>query len=160
MVIKLSIAEKNEEKFVEVIDLNDEVIELPKDSCLYYTEDDVNYSIRVDFQEIFGTLENYMKIGYEPVLLEEFDEDQLVDDDFDGQFILKVILDDHTIIKHYYSFIGFEDEKTIKLAPVKIPELNKYTVDPRKIISYNFYYLESKEDYEYINNSEEISTEN
>ncbi|WP_292473541.1 hypothetical protein [Methanosphaera sp.] len=160
MVIKLLIAEKNEEKFVEVIDLNDEVIELPKDSCLYYTEDDVNYSIRVEFQEIFGTIDNYMKIGYEPVLLEEFDEDQLIDDDFDGQFILKVILDDHTILKHYYSFIGYEDEKTIKLAPVKIPKVNQYTVDPRKIISYNFYYLESKENYEYINNSEEILTEN
>lgn len=149
----MSNLENNEDTYVDVIDLDNKKIKLLKDSFLYYTdENDINYSIRVDFKEIFGSLENYMRIGYEPILLEEFNEKQLKEDDYEGTFVLKVILDDHSILNHYYTFIGFEDEDTIKVAPVKIPKLNRYTVDPTRVISINWYYLESKDNSEYVIN--------
>jgi len=143
--------ENNEVKYIDVIDLNNKTIKLPENSNFYVTdENDVNYSTRVCFKEDFGTIENYMKTAYEPVLLEEFNENQLKKDNYNGKFILKIVLDDNTILTHYFTFIGFEDEKTIKVIPVKIPKINIYTVDPTKVLSFNWYYLESNDITEYI----------
>ena len=133
-------------EFVEVIDLDNRIIKLPKNSPLYYTEDGKNYSRRIDFKESFGSFEKYFLEGYEPIDIEEFNREELEDDNFEGQIIAKMVLDDSRILNHYYSFIGLDSENYLKLVPVKIPKDNMYTVDPTKIISINWYYLKSKGD--------------
>lgn len=140
----------DEIKYVECIDLNDEIIKLPENSSYYYTEDDKNYTIRYDFKKVFGTIENYMRTGYEALNLDEFDIQQLKNDEFNGTFIHKIVLNDSTVLKHYYTFIGYENENVIKVAPVKIPKKNFFVVNTTEIVSNNWYYLESNDDMEYI----------
>lgn len=41
-------------------------------------------------------------------------------------------------------------KKTINVILVKIPLTNIYTVDPTKVLSFNWYYLESNDITEYI----------
>ena len=65
-------------------------------------------------------------------------------------FVLKLVLDDATVITNFYTFIGFEDEESIKLIPVKITKENMYTIDPTRIVSFNWYYLESDKIVEYV----------
>ncbi len=142
-------AEKLE--YVDVIDLDDNVVKVLKDSGLYYTEGDKNYSARVEFKEIFGNIKNYFHTGYEPVNIIEFNIDELENDNYEGQFIFKLVLDDSTVIYHYYTFIGYESEEIIKVIPVKIPKDNFYTIDPSKILSTNWYYIKSTpDDIEYL----------
>ena len=142
-------AEKLE--YVDVIDLDDNVVKVLKDSGLYYTEGDKNYSARVEFKEIFGKIKNYFHTGYEPVNIIEFNIDELENDNYEGQFIFKLVLDDSTVIYHYYTFIGYESEEIIKVIPVKIPKDNFYTIDPSKILSTNWYYIKSTpDDIEYL----------
>lgn len=144
-------------EYVEVIDLDDKVVKVLEQTGLYYTEGDKNYSVRVDFLEVFGNIKNYLHTGYETADINDFNIDELEKDNYEGQFIYKLVLDDSTVINHYYSFIGMESEELIKLVPVKIPKDNMFTVDPSKIISTNWYYIKSARDngeYLTINNIE------
>lgn len=133
-------------EYVDVIDVDDKVVKVIKDSGLYYNDGEKNYSARMDFKEIFGNMKNYFHTGYEPVNIIDFNMDELEKDNYEGQFIFKLVLDDSTIIKHYYTFIGFESEEIIKVVPVKIPKDNFYTVDPSKVLSTNWYYVKSTSD--------------
>ncbi len=136
---------------VKVIDIDDKIIELPEDSNFYYTDEDgKNYSSRVEFNEIFGSVENYVATGYESVTVSNFDMEALRKDEYLGDFVLKLVLDDATVITNFYTFIGFEDEESIKLIPVKITKENMYTIDPTRIVSFNWYYLESDKIVEYV----------
>lgn len=139
-----NMAEKLE--YVDVIDLDDKIVKVIKDSGLYYTDGDKNYSQRLEFKEIFGNMNNYFHTGYEPVSIIDFNIDELENDNYEGQFIFKLVLDDSTIIKQYYTFIGYESDEILKVVPVKIPKDNYYTIDPSKIISTNWYYLKSTPD--------------
>ena len=137
---------QNNMEYVDVIDLDGRIIQL-NDEGLYYTDDDgKNYSIRIEFNEIFGDVETYLKVGYEATHIENFDIDKIKQDNYEGTFILKSILDDGCVLKQYYTYIGWEDEEDFKVAPIKIPELNVYTVDPTKVVSRYWYYVESNGD--------------
>jgi hypothetical protein len=142
----------NDTEFIEVIDIDDRIIKLEKNHPLYYTEDNKNYSCRYSFKEIFGTLDNYLRTGYEALDIVEFDMNVLKKDQYEGKFILKIVTTDEEVIKSYYTFIGFESEDTIKVIPYKIPLLNMYTIDPLKVLSFNWYYIESdrNDDVEYM----------
>ena len=133
-------------EYVDVIDLDDKVVKVLKDNGLYYSDGDKNYSARVEFKEIFGNIEKYFRTGYEPVNILDFNIDELENDNYEGQFIYKIVLDDSTIIKHYYTFIGFVSEEIMKVVPVKIPKNNLYSVDPSKVLSTNWYYIKSNQD--------------
>ena len=133
-------------EYVDVIDLDDKVVKVLRDNGLYYSDGDKNYSARVEFKEIFGNIENYFRTGYEPVNILDFNIDELENDNYEGQFVYKIVLDDSTIIKHYYTFIGFESEEIMKVVPVKIPKNNLYSVDPSKVLSTNWYYIKSNPD--------------
>lgn len=136
------ITEKND--LIEVIDLNNKVIKLNKELPLYFTENNKNYSIRIDFKETFkNSLEYYLLTGYDPVNISEFDSEILKKDNFTGKFINKVVLKNGSVLNSIYSFIGFENKDILKLVPVKIQKLNKFTVNPLEVQSINWYYLES-----------------
>lgn len=133
-------------EFVDVIDLDNKIVKVLADSGLYYSDGEKNYSARIDFKEIFGNMKNYFHTGYEEVNINDLNKDELIKDNYEGQFIFKIVLNDSTVIKHYYTFIGFDSEEIIKVVPVKIPKDNLYTVDPSKIISTNWYYIKSAPD--------------
>lgn len=137
---------QNNKEYVDVIDLDGRIIQL-KDEGLYYTDDDgKNYSTRVDFKETFGDMETYLKIGYDLTAIENYDINQIKQDNYEGTFVYKIILDDGTILKHYYTYIGKEDDENLKVVPIKIPKENINTIDPTRVVSRNWYYVESVPD--------------
>ncbi len=137
---------QNNREYVDVIDLDGKIVQL-NDEGLYYTDDDgKNYSIRIDFIDTFGDIETYLLTGCEPTSIDNYDIEQIKQDKYEGTFILKIVLADGTILNHYYTYIGMEDEENFKVVPTKIPKLNIYTVDPTRIISRNWYYVESMPD--------------
>ena len=146
-------------EYVTAIDI-DKKIQIRKDIGLIYEEDGQYKTLRVDFMENFGTLERYMMTSFETVNLNNFSEPtekMMVDDDFEGKFVYKLVLEDGKVISHYYTFIGFEDEENISVVPTKIPLENKYTVDPRKVIATTWYYIKSNDDTEYVQTKDIIN---
>ena len=131
----------------------DRKIQLRKDIELYYEEDGEYKTIRTDFIESFGTLERYMMIAFDTIYLDYFSietQEIMKENDYEGKYVFKIVLEDGKVISHYYTFMGFENKDEIRVMPTKIPLENKYTVDPRKVISTAWYYLESNDDTEYI----------
>lgn len=136
-------------KCIDLVDDEPVEIELRKDIGLYYTENNKNYSLRYDFKQSYDNdINNYMLFAYDIVPLDEFSQSDINlmnDTDYEGKFVYKIVTDDGSVFTHYYSFIGMENEKELKLIPIKIPKENKYTIDPRSVLSTSWYYLEIEE---------------
>ncbi len=148
----MGIITMQEIEYVTATDI-DRKIEVRKDIGLLYEEDGEYKTLRTDFMQSFGTVENYMMTACESINLEQFSQesqDLMKNDEYNGKYVYKIVLEDGKVIPHYYTFIGFDSDTDITVVPVKIPLENKYTVDPRKVISTSWYYLESNEDIEYI----------
>ncbi|MBR0472380.1 MAG: hypothetical protein IJI98_06740 [Methanosphaera sp.] len=139
-------------EYVDVLDI-DGMKKIRNDIGLIYLDDDGVYkTARMDFKENFGTLEHYMKTSYELVPIKEFNEKELKimeEDNFEGKFIYKIVLENGEVLTHEYTFMGI-DEDNFDVVPTKIPVKNKYTVDPTKITITKWYYLKNKNNIEYV----------
>lgn len=144
---------------IDIIDDKQVEIELRKDIGLYYTEDDKNYTFRYDFKEIYDNdIKNYMLFTYDLVNLDQFDENDIKlmkNNEYEGKYVYKIVLDDGSVFNHYYSYIGMEEDNDLKLIPIKISKKNKFNIDPRRAISTSWYYLET-EDQDFIELTEII----
>lgn len=139
-------------QYIIVADLNKRIL-LRKDIGLIYEEDKEYKTYRTYFFENFGTLEKYMNTAVEKIKLNKFPiktRELMRKDDYNGKYVNKITLVNGKVISHFYTFIGINENKEINIIPYKIPIENKFTIDPRKIISSIWYYLESYEkDYTY-----------
>ena len=136
-------------KCIDIIDDEEVEIDLRKDIDLYYTENDKNYSLRYDFKNsLDNDIENYMLYRYDTVEFDEFTKEEInlmKKTEFEGKFVYKIVTQSGDIFKHYYTFIGVENENEFRLIPVKISVENKYTIDPRTVISTSWHYIETEE---------------
>lgn len=135
-----------ETEYVTVRDI-DRMIRLRKDTDLICEEDGEYKTYRVYFIERFGTLKNFMKEGFETIDLNYFSieiREIMRKDNYEGKYVYRLVLEKGKVIPHYYTFMGIDEKKQMKVIPTKIPLENKFTVDPRKVINSTWYYLKSK----------------
>lgn len=138
-------------EYVDVIDI-DGTKRLREDIGLYYEENGINYTIRVDFKENFKTLDQYMKTAYEIISFDQFSEEEIrlmKESYYEGFFVYKLVLDDNTVVSHYYTFIGMEEKDEVRVVPVRIPKENKHTIDPTRVQSTSWYYIKDNNSVEY-----------
>lgn len=135
-------------KCIDIIDDKEVEIDLREDIGLYYTENDKNYSLRYEFKNsLDNDIEKYMLYRYDLIALDEFSKEEInlmKENEFEGKYVYKMITESGDIINHIFTFIGMENND-LKLVPIKITCENKFTVDPRTVISTSWYYIESKE---------------
>ncbi len=140
-------------EYVEIMDI-DGTKRIRNNSNLFYEEDGQKYSKRVDLKESFGNdINEFMLCGYVPSSYDMYTEEELKkmkENDYEGKFVFKLLLNDDSIALHYFSFIGFETEDTFRLVPVKVPKDNYFTIDPIKIKDAFWYYIDDIEEDEYI----------
>lgn len=139
-------------EYVDAIDI-DGTIKVRKDIGLLGQDNEGKYfTTRVDFKKYFGTLEQYMKTAYEIINKEEFTENELKimkQENYEGKYIYKIVLENGEVLTHEYTFMGFESED-FKVVPTKIPTENQYTVDPRKVICTGWYYIKNNKQNKYM----------
>ena len=119
----MGIITMQEIEYVTATDI-DRKIEVRKDIGLLYEEDGEYKTLRTDFMQSFGTVENYMMTACESINLEQFSQesqDLMKNDEYNGKYVYKIVLEDGKVIPHYYTFIGFDSDTDITVVPVKIP---------------------------------------
>ncbi len=138
-------------EYVKVRDI-DGIKKLPYIGTIYEVEGEF-FTCRVDFYEEFDGFKDYMIRGTEIVFTEDFSEEELrlmKSNNYEGKYIYKLVLSNHKVVSHYFTFIGMNTRDSLIVAPYKIPKENMYTIDPELIRSTNWYYMPESDAQEYL----------
>lgn len=121
-------------------------ITVRKDNDLLIKENNQYITLRKRFHEKYDDMDHYMKTAHEEISLDKFTKNQqkqIIDDDYHGKFVYKIVMEKGEVLTHTYTFMGFNGKK-IKLVPLRMSKKNRFTADPRKVIRTTWYYLVKK----------------